>query len=109
MNGTMFKRGLEAPSSIVSPETFKPPKRYSLPDTSYGVKVKVQIMQRVKGCRVDLAGDEQVPQVRARARAARVAVARQVRRPLVVGIARVLDVDPPFAREQLAVPRVPRR
>ena len=38
------------------PETFEPPKRYSVPDTSHRVKVKVQVMQRVKGCRGDFAG-----------------------------------------------------
>jgi hypothetical protein len=38
------------------PETFKPPKRYTFPNPAEGVKVKVQVMQRVKGGRVDLAG-----------------------------------------------------
>ena len=36
------------------PETFEPPKRYSVPNPPQGVKVKVQVMQRVKGGRVDL-------------------------------------------------------
>ena len=31
------------------PETFKPPKRYSVPNLPQSVKVKVQVMQRVKG------------------------------------------------------------
>jgi hypothetical protein len=35
-------------------------KRYSVPNRPHGVKVKVQIMQRVKGACEHLAGEEQV-------------------------------------------------
>ena len=59
------------------PETFKPPKRYSVPNPAESVKVKVQIMQRVKGGRVHLAGQKKMTQIRARAGAARVAGARR--------------------------------
>src|SRR5262245_36093411 len=100
MNGRTPTRGLEAPSSIVSPETFEPPKRYSLPDTPHGVKVKVQIMQRVKGARVHLSREEQMPQIRAGRGPARVALARRIGRPIVLRVARVLDVDPSFAGEE---------
>src|SRR5436190_23797533 len=36
------------------PETFKPPKRYTFPNPAEGVKVKAQVMQRVKGRGVHL-------------------------------------------------------
>jgi hypothetical protein len=45
----------------LAPETFKPPKRYSLPDTTHRVKVKVQIMQRVKGGRADFVDRKKMP------------------------------------------------
>jgi hypothetical protein len=45
------------------PETFEPPKRYSLPNPLQSVKVKLQIMQRVKGSRVHLAGHEEMPEI----------------------------------------------
>src|SRR5690242_5823167 len=89
------------------PETFQPPKRYSLSDTVEGVKVKVQVMQRVKGRRVQLAGREEVAKVGARARPARVARAGGIGRPVVLGVPGVLDIEAPFAREELAVPCVP--
>jgi hypothetical protein len=47
-----------------SPEIVKPPKRYSLPNPPKRVKVKVQIMQRVKDGSPHLAGHEQVPEIR---------------------------------------------
>jgi hypothetical protein len=43
-----------------SPETFEPPKRYSVSNLPNSVKVKVQVMQRVKGGRVDFAGGEKM-------------------------------------------------
>src|SRR5262245_53344306 len=46
------------------PEGLEGSKRYSVPDPFHGVKVKAQIMQRVKGPRRHLAGHEQVPQIR---------------------------------------------
>jgi hypothetical protein len=47
----------------IQPEAFEPPKRYSVPDAPHRVKVKVQIMQRVKGRSGDLAGVVEMPQV----------------------------------------------
>ena len=75
------------------PETFEPPKRYSLPNPPQGVKVKVQVMQRVKGGRVHLAGQKQVPQIGPGTGPAGVAAARRIGRPIVLGVPRVLDVD----------------
>ena len=45
-------------------------------------------------------------QIRPRRGAARVAAARRVRRTIVFGVARVLDIDAPLAREQLTVPGI---
>ena len=45
------------------PETLEPTELNSLPNPPHGVKVKVQIMQRVKGRRRHLAGHEEMPQV----------------------------------------------
>src|SRR5262245_51706080 len=101
MNGSICKRGLLAPSSITSPETFESPKHYSLPDTAEGVKVKGQIMQRVKGGRVDLASPEEMTEIGPRTGAARVAAAQRIGRAIVLGVLRVLDIDAPFAREEL--------
>jgi hypothetical protein len=44
-------------------EFFKRAEHYSLPNSPHGVKVKVQIMQRVEGRRRHFADDEQVPEV----------------------------------------------
>ena len=41
-------------------EFFKRAEHYSLPNPPHGVKVKVQIMQRVKGGRVDFTREEKV-------------------------------------------------
>src|SRR6185437_14964718 len=91
------------------PETFKPLKRYSVPNLSERVKVKVQVMQRVKGGRVDFAGLEKVPQISTRAGPARMATARRIRGTIVLGVPRILNIDRPFAGEQLPVPGVSRR
>lgn len=45
------------------PEILKPPKRYSVPNPAERVKVKVQIMQRVKGRRSSLVRDEEMTEV----------------------------------------------
>src|SRR5205809_46359 len=90
------------------PETFEPLKRYSVPNLSERVKVKVQVMQRVKGRRVDFAGLKKMPQVRARTSPARITIARRIGRPIVLRIARILDIDGALAGEQLPVPGVPR-
>src|SRR5215216_2487849 len=89
-----------------SPETFEPPKRYSVPNLPECVKVKVQVMQRVKGRRVDLVRLEQMPQICPGAGPAGVAGAGRIERAVVLGISGVLDVDPANAGEQLAVARV---
>ena len=44
-------------------EFFKRAEHYSLPNPPHGVKVKVEIMQRVEGRGRHLAGDEKVAQV----------------------------------------------
>src|SRR5262249_17689548 len=98
--------GLLAPSNILDPETLELPKQYSLPDPPEGVKVEAQIMQRVKGGGVHLAGQEQMPQVRARESPARIAAAGGVGRAVVLGVLRVFYIDAPLAGKQLAVPRI---
>src|SRR2546428_2002268 len=90
------------------PETFEPPKRYSVPNLSERVKVKVQVMQRVKGGCVDFADLKKVAEVRPRKSPAGVARAHGIGRPIVLGVPRILNIDGPFAGEQLAVPGVPR-
>jgi hypothetical protein len=45
------------------PETFKPPKHYSVPNPANRVKVKVQVMQRVKGGGVDFPGLKKMPKI----------------------------------------------
>src|SRR2546422_4353017 len=58
-------------------------------------------MQRVKGRSVDLAREKQVPQIRTRRGPARVAGTGRVRWPVVFRVPRILDIDAPFAREEL--------
>src|SRR6188472_3539123 len=91
------------------PEIFEPAERYSLPNPSHGVKVKAQIMQRVKGASGHLSGSEKVTQVGPGKVAAGVAVARRIGRSVVLGKLRVLDVYRAFASEELTVAGVPRR
>src|SRR5260221_10210103 len=88
------------------PETFKPPKRYSVPNPPEGVKVKVQIMQRVKGGCIDLPGREKVSQICPRAGSACVAGTLRIGRAVVLGVPDILYVDAPLAGKQLAVPGV---
>jgi hypothetical protein len=61
----MFDRLIPAGQALMKryPETFEPPKRYSVPNRHECVKVKVQVMQRVKRGRAHFAGHEEVPQV----------------------------------------------
>ena len=80
-NGHESSDGAEAERSKLLPECFEGPKRYSVPDPPHGVKVKGQIMQRVKGTRGHLAGHVQVPQIGPRMAAAGVAAARRIERP----------------------------
>src|SRR6186713_2505472 len=91
------------------PECLEGSKRYSVPDPLHGVKVKGQIMQRVKGARHRLAGHVKVPEVGAAVMRASVAVAARIDRSGIVDILGVADIDPALAGEQLTVPRIPRR
>jgi hypothetical protein len=47
------------------PEILERAEHYSLPNPPHGVKVKVEIMQRVEGGRRHLAAQEEVTEVRA--------------------------------------------
>src|SRR6185295_17517677 len=93
----------------LQPETFKPPEFNSLPNPPEGVKVKLEIMQRVKGCGVHLAGEKQVAEIRPRTRPAGVAVTRRIGGAIVLGVLRVLNIDAALAGKELPVPAVPRR
>jgi hypothetical protein len=88
------------------PETFKPPEHYSVPNPSHGVKVKVEVMQRVKGRRRDFSGEKQMAEIGSAKRATGVTRTVGIDRPLVFGVARVLDVDAAGGGEELAVPRI---
>ena len=74
------------------PEIFEPAERYSLPNPPHGVKVKAQVMQRVKGGSGHFLGLEKVVQIGPRKVAAGVAAACRIDRPVVLGKLRVLDV-----------------
>ena len=91
------------------PEHFKRTKHNSLPYPSHRVKVKVEIMQRVKGRGGHLVGQKKVPKIRPREAPARVALALRIWRPRILREARVLDDDASLAREQLAIASVARR
>src|SRR6266498_963328 len=90
-------------------EFFKRAEHYSLPNPPHGVKVKVEIMQRVEGGRGHLPGEEKVTEVRAREVPAGVAGAVRIGGRHVLGVARVFDDDRAPARNELAVARVARR
>src|SRR5687768_7946606 len=82
---------------------FERAKRYSVPNPFHGVKVKVEIMQRVKGASTDLSGEKQMAKIGPGKVPARVASAGRIRRLVVFGEAGVLDADRALAREELAV------
>src|SRR5438552_16382793 len=86
-----------------SPETFKPPEHYSVLNPAQSVKVKVEVMQRVKGRSVDFLCQEKVAQIRSRESAARVTPARRIGRAIILGVLCILDIDAPLAREELPV------
>src|ERR1043165_7435508 len=88
------------------PEIVEGAKHNSVPDPPHGVKVKPLIVQRVKGARDHLASHVQVPQIRSGMMPARVASTSRIEGSIVFHIARVLDIDAPLAREELAVARV---
>src|SRR5258706_3605452 len=85
------------------PESIEGPKRYSVSDPPHGVKVKAEIMQRVKGACGHLPGHVEMPQIGARMRAASVTAALRIDCSSVLGKPRVLDIDATLAGEQLAV------
>src|SRR5688572_14635838 len=89
------------------PEIFEPAERYSLPNPGECVKVKAQVMQRVKGASGHFSGHIEMPQIGPRKGPASVATARRIGGAIVLGVLGVLDVDGPLAREQLAVARIP--
>src|SRR2546426_1952385 len=91
-----------------TPETFKPPKHYSVRNPAQSVKVKVEVMQRVKGRSVDFLCQEKVAQIRSRESAARVTPARRIGRAIILGVLCILDIDAPLAREELPVSGIPR-
>ena len=78
------------------PKIFEPAERYSLPNPPHGVKVKAQVMQRVKGASGHFACPVKVTQIGARKGAAGVAGARRIERSVVFGKPRVFDVQRPF-------------
>src|SRR5688572_32868408 len=81
-------------------EFFKRAKRNSLSNPAHRVKVKVEVMQRVKGSRAHFAGDEKVAKVRARKVPARVAAALGIGRGEVLRVARVFDDQRPMPGQQ---------
>src|ERR1700704_657875 len=91
------------------PESIEGPKRYSVSDPPHGVKVKAEIMQRVKGTCGHFPSHVEMPQIRARMRAARVAAALRIQWSSVLRKPRVLDIDAPLAGEELAVAGVASR
>src|SRR6476469_241987 len=88
------------------PELLEGPEHNSLSNPPHGVKVKVQVVQRVKGSRVHLAGDEKIAQIGPGVPPAGRAPAVRVDRPVVLGVPGVLDGDGPLSGEELAVPGV---
>src|SRR6187402_486895 len=91
------------------PERVEGSKRYSVPDPLHRVKVKGQIMQRVKGARHRLARHVDVAEVRAAVVRAGVAAAPRIGRRGVVSITGIADIEPALAGEQLTVARISRR
>src|SRR4249919_2001045 len=91
------------------PELLEGPEHNSLSNPPNGVKVKVQVVQRVKGGCVHLAGDEKIAQIGPGVAPAGRALAVRVDGPVVLGIPGVLDRNGPSPREELAVPGVPGR
>src|SRR6185436_6666729 len=91
------------------PEIFEPAERYSLPNPPHGVKVKAQIMQRVKGGSGHFSRFEKVTQIGPGKVPAGIAAARRIGRSVVFGKLRVLDIYRAFAREELTIAGVSRR
>ena len=96
--------------AVILPEFLQCGKHYSLPDSPHGVKVKVEIMQRVKGACRHLACVKKMTQIGARKVAAGVAAARGHRAVRSSSAySAFLMFRRPGAREQLAVARIARR
>jgi hypothetical protein len=74
------------------PEIFEPAERYSLPNPLHGVKVKAQVMQRVKGGCGHLLRPEKVMQIGPGKSAAGIAGTGRIHRTIVLGIRCVLDI-----------------
>src|SRR4051812_45776418 len=72
-------------------ESFKRAEHNSLPNPAHGVKVKVEVMQRVEGSRRHFADDEKVPEIGPRKVPARVAAAIRIGRRHVFRISGVFD------------------
>src|SRR6266511_2150478 len=93
-----------APSGeALLPEGLEPPRLDRAAGPVHEGQVEVQVVEGVEPEPQDLARLEQVAEVRPGERPARVAGARRVGRPLVVGVPRVPNDDFPLAREQQAV------
>src|SRR5688500_4812258 len=91
------------------PKIFEPAERYSLPNPPHGVKVKAQVMQRVKGAAGHFAGPVKVTQIGARKVAAGVTGTRRIDGPIVLRELCVLDIYCAFTSEELAIASVSRR
>ena len=74
-------------------ELFKRAKHDSVPNSSHSVKVKVKIMQRVKGCCSHLMCDKQMPQIRTGVVTANLTLTCLVNRPVVFLVAGLFDIQ----------------
>src|SRR3954462_2015228 len=90
-------------------EFFKRAEHYSLPNPAHGVKVKVEVMQRVEGSCGHFTDDEKMAKIGAREVPASVAAAIRIGRRHVFGVAGVLDCHRSATCQQLPIARVPRR
>ena len=87
-------------------EHFERSELNSLPDRPHRVKVKLEIMQRIKRRGGHLAGHDRGAADRLVKTCGRCSTRTPGRRPIVLRLRRVLDVDAAAAREELAVARV---
>ena len=79
--------------AVILPEFLQCAKHYSLSNSIHGVKVKVEIMQRVKGARGHFAGLKKMPQIGSGKVLAGIAGTLLVQGAQVLGKFRVLDVQ----------------
>ena len=80
-------------------ECFQRAEFNTLPNPSHRVKVKVEVMQRVKGCRGHFVCKVEVSQIGPGVALARVTFASLVERPRVVRKPSLFDIQTPFGRE----------